>query len=60
MRADARAGEIFSHALQLAVAIVGGLLSSTLLDLVVTPAVFFLIGRKAAEKSLKLDAPATR
>ena len=43
-----------------AVAIVGGLISSTLLDLVVTPAVFFLIGRKAAEKSLKLDAPATR
>jgi CzcA family heavy metal efflux pump len=43
-----------------AVAIVGGLISSTLLDLVVTPAVFLLIGRKAAEKSLRLDAPATR
>ena len=43
-----------------AVAIVGGLISSTLLDLVVTPAVFFLIGRKAAEKSLRLDAPAAR
>jgi CzcA family heavy metal efflux pump len=43
-----------------AVAIVGGLISSTLLDLVVTPAVFFLIGRKAAEKALRLDAPATR
>jgi Cu/Ag efflux pump CusA len=43
-----------------AVAIVGGLISSTLLDLIVTPAVFFLIGRKAAEKSLRLDAPATR
>jgi Cu/Ag efflux pump CusA len=43
-----------------AVAIVGGLISSTLLDLVVTPAVFFLIGRKAAEKSIQLDAPATR
>jgi Cu/Ag efflux pump CusA len=43
-----------------AVAIVGGLVSSTLLDLVVTPAVFFLIGRKAAEKSLMLNAPATR
>jgi CzcA family heavy metal efflux pump len=42
-----------------AVAIVGGLISSTLLDLVVTPAVFFLIGKKAAEKSLRLDAPAT-
>jgi CzcA family heavy metal efflux pump len=43
-----------------AVAILGGLISSTLLDLVVTPAVFFLIGRKAAEKSLRLDAPATQ
>jgi CzcA family heavy metal efflux pump len=43
-----------------AVAIVGGLISSTLLDLVVTPAVFFLIGRKAAEKALRLDAPATQ
>lgn len=42
-----------------AVAIVGGLVSSTLLDLVVTPTVFFLIGRKAAEKALRLDAPAT-
>ncbi len=43
-----------------AVAIVGGLISSTLLDLVVTPAVFYLIGRKAAEKAIRLDAPATR
>lgn len=43
-----------------AVAIVGGLIFSTLLDLVVTPAVFFLIGKKAAEKALRLDAPATR
>jgi len=43
-----------------AVAIVGGLISSTLLDLVVTPAVFFLIGRKAAENALRLDAPAAR
>lgn len=42
-----------------AVAIVGGLISSTLLDLIVTPAVFFLIGKKAAEKSLRLEAPAT-
>ena len=41
-------------------AIVGGLVSSTLLDLVVTPAVFFLIGRRAAEKALRLDAPAAR
>jgi hypothetical protein len=43
-----------------AVAIVGGLVSSTLLDLVVTPAVFLLTGRRAAEKALGLDAPAAR
>jgi CzcA family heavy metal efflux pump len=41
-----------------AVVIVGGLVSSTLLDLAVTPAVFWLFGRKAAEKALRLDAPA--
>lgn len=33
-----------------AVVIVGGLISSTLLDMWVTPAVFYLIGRKSAEK----------
>ena len=33
-----------------AVVIVGGLVSSTLLDLMVTPAVFYLFGRKAALK----------
>lgn len=43
-----------------AVAIVGGLISSTLLDLVVTPAVFFLIGKKPAENALRLNASATR
>lgn len=43
-----------------AVAIVGGLISSTLLDLIVTPAIFYLIGEKAAQKSLRLDAPAAR
>ncbi len=35
-----------------AIVIVGGLLSSTLLDLFVTPTVFFHFGRKSAEKSL--------
>ncbi|QDK44666.1 CusA/CzcA family heavy metal efflux RND transporter [Bdellovibrio sp. ZAP7] len=36
-----------------AVVIVGGLLSSTLLDMFVTPTVFFHFGRKSAEKNLK-------
>lgn len=43
-----------------AVVIVGGLLSSTLLDLVITPAVFWLFGEKAAAKALRLDAPAAQ
>jgi len=42
-----------------AVAICGGLVSSTLLDLAVTPALFLLIGRKAAAQSLQHEAPAT-
>ncbi len=36
-----------------AVVIVGGLLSSTLLDLLVTPVVFYNFGRKAAEEFIK-------
>jgi CzcA family heavy metal efflux pump len=43
-----------------AVVIVGGLVSSTLLDLIVTPAVFWLIGRRPAEKALALNAPAAQ
>jgi len=35
-----------------AVVILGGLVSSTLLDMIVTPAVFYKFGRKAAEKYL--------
>ena len=36
-----------------AVVIVGGLISSTLLDMFVTPAVFYHFGKKSAEKSLE-------
>jgi CzcA family heavy metal efflux pump len=41
-----------------AICIVGGLVSSTLLDFAVTPAVFRLFGKKAALKALALNAPA--
>ena len=37
-----------------AVVIFGGLVSSTLLDLWVTPTVFFNYGRKSAEKNIKI------
>ncbi len=42
-----------------AVVIVGGLISSTLLDMAVTPAMFWLIGRKAAFRSVALNSEAT-
>lgn len=41
-----------------AVVIVGGLVSSTLLDLMITPAVFYLFGRKAAEFAVRNQAAA--
>jgi Cu/Ag efflux pump CusA len=56
--AAGEAGKEILH--PVAVAIVGGLISSTLLDLVVTPAVFRLIGRGPAARSLRLDAMASR
>ncbi len=37
----------------LAVVIVGGLISSTLLDMIVTPTVFYHYGKKSAEKSIQ-------
>ncbi|MCW1886753.1 efflux RND transporter permease subunit [Luteolibacter flavescens] len=42
-----------------AICIVGGLVTSTLLDFAVTPAVFRLFGRKAAQRALEQNAPAT-
>ncbi len=39
----------------LSVVIVGGLLSSTLLDIVVTPTFFYLFGEKSAEKNINLN-----
>ncbi|MFC4995089.1 efflux RND transporter permease subunit [Rubritalea tangerina] len=41
-----------------AIVITGGLVSSTILGLAVTPSVFFLFGRKAAQKAIKQNAPA--
>ncbi len=42
-----------------AVVIVGGLVTSTLLGLGVTPTVFFTFGRKAAAKSIELESAAS-
>lgn len=42
-----------------AVVIVGGLVSSVLLDFLITPAAFWLFGRKAAEHAIAVGAPAT-
>lgn len=42
-----------------AICIVGGLVTSTLLDFAVTPAVFSLFGRKAAQRALAQNARAT-
>ncbi|MBX7210162.1 MAG: CusA/CzcA family heavy metal efflux RND transporter [Verrucomicrobiaceae bacterium] len=42
-----------------AVVIVGGLITSTLLGLGVTPTVFYTFGRKAAAKAIELEAPAS-
>ncbi|MCB1063772.1 MAG: efflux RND transporter permease subunit, partial [Verrucomicrobiae bacterium] len=42
-----------------AVVIVGGLITSTLLGLGVTPTVFYTFGRKAAAKSIEREAPAS-
>ncbi len=42
-----------------AVVIVGGLVTSTLLGLAVTPTVFYTFGRKATQKSIERESPAS-
>jgi Cu/Ag efflux pump CusA len=42
-----------------AVVIVGGLITSTLLGLGVTPTIFYTFGRKAAARSIELESPAS-
>ena len=42
-----------------AVVIVGGLVSSTFLDMAITPAMFWLIGRKAAARSIEQESTAS-
>lgn len=42
-----------------AVVVVGGLLSSTLLDIIITPTVFYLFGRKSAEAHIQLKPLST-
>ena len=44
----------------IAVVIVGGLISSTLLDFLVTPLIFFHFARNAALKALARNAPASQ
>ncbi len=56
LAADAPGKEILHP---VAVVIVGGLVTSTLLGLGVTPAVFYAFGRKAAEKVVQLQATAS-
>jgi Cu/Ag efflux pump CusA len=43
-----------------AVVIVGGLISSTLLEFLVRPLIFFHLGRKAAAQAIERDAAATQ
>ncbi len=57
MAADAPGKEILNP---VAVVIVGGLVSSTLLGLAVTPAVFHAFCRKAAERAIARDAAASQ
>ncbi len=53
--AKGQAGKEILH--PVAVVIVGGLFSSTLLDMIVTPTVFFHFGRKSAERAATYQKP---
>ena len=55
--ADAPGKEILNP---VAIVIVGGLVTSTILGLGVTPAVFWLFGKKAALQSIKKQSPASQ
>jgi CzcA family heavy metal efflux pump len=57
LAADAPGKEILHP---VAVVICGGLVTSTLLGLGVTPTVFYAFGRKAAARALELEAPASQ
>jgi Cu(I)/Ag(I) efflux system membrane protein CusA/SilA len=46
-------GDRLGHVHPVAIVIVGGLLSSTLLDFIVTPTVFYRFGKRAALKSIQ-------
>ena len=56
MAADEPGKEILNP---VAIVIVGGLISSTLLGLAVTPAIFYTFFQKSAEKSIRLEAAAS-
>ena len=56
MAADEPGKEILNP---VAIVIVGGLISSTLLGLAVTPAIFYAFFQKSAEKSIRLEAAAS-
>ena len=56
MAADEPGKEILNP---VAIVIVGGLISSTLLGLAVTPAIFYAFFQKSAEKSMRLEAAAS-
>ncbi len=53
--ASGQAGKEILH--PVAIVVFGGLISSTLLDIVLTPAVFYVFGRKAVRKVFRSECP---